>query len=56
MAPIKDELSMRGLLLDLYQRGLGELVVLHRTDKQVLLGNMVMEKGDLVLKDSGAMK
>lgn len=52
----KGEILLKGLLLDLYRRGLGELLVLHRTDKEVLLGNIIMEKGKLILKDLGLMK
>ncbi len=52
----KSEILLQGLLLDLYRRGLGELLIMHRTDKQVLLGNIVMDKGKLTLKDQGLMK
>ena len=50
------EILRQGLLLDLYSRGLGELLVMHHTDKEVLLGNIVMDKGKLTLKDLGVMK
>ncbi len=56
MSTRKNEILRQGLLLDLYRRGLGELLVMHHTDREVLLGNIVMEKGRLVLKDLGLMK
>lgn len=56
MATRKSDILLQGLLLDLYRRGLGELLVMHRTDKHVLLGNIVMDKGKLTLKDTGLMK
>lgn len=44
------------LLSELFTRGLGELIVMHASATQVLLGELVMEKGRLVLKDRGLMK
>ncbi len=46
---------LKGLLLDLYRNGLGECLVMHHTDKEVLIGHLVMEKGKIVLKDLGLM-
>ena len=42
-----------GLIVSLFKQGLGELLVLHVTDKSVCLGNVVMEKGRVLLKDKG---
>jgi len=56
MSTRKNDILRQGLLLDLYRRGLGELLVMHHTDEEVLLGNMVMEKGRLILRDLGMMK
>lgn len=39
------------LMHDLFGRGLGELLIMHHNGQQVMLGNLVMEKGDLVFKD-----
>jgi len=44
------------LFRDLFARGLGELLMLQRTADRVLLGNLVMEKGSLRLKDRGLMR
>ena len=52
----KSDIVLQGLLLDLYRRGLGELMVMHRTEKEVLVGNIVMDKGKLTLKDLGLMR
>jgi len=52
----KDKNVLQGLLLDLYRLGLGELLVMHRTDSKVMLGNIVMNKGKLVLKDLEMME
>ena len=35
----------------MYMRGLGELLVLHRTEKQVFLGNLTFEKGRFIIRD-----
>jgi hypothetical protein len=47
---------LQGLLLDLYRQGLGELLIMHRTENEVMLGNIVMNKGRLILKDLDLMK
>jgi hypothetical protein len=52
----RENLLLKGLLLDLYRIGLGEVIVMHHTDKDVLLGHIVMEKGKILLKDLGLMK
>lgn len=41
------------LVLSLFKQGLGELFVLHVTKSTVCLGNIVLEKGRVLLKDSG---
>lgn len=41
------------LFSDLFACGLGELLMLQRTADRVLLGNLVMDKGSLRLKDRG---
>jgi hypothetical protein len=38
-----------------FSRGLGELLILHVLDESVILGNIVLEKGKVVLKDRGYM-
>ena len=40
---------------DLFDRGLGELPMLQRTRDRVLVGNLVMDKGELRLRDRGLM-
>ncbi len=42
-------------LAHLFARGLGDLLTLHVVDGQVLLGNLLPEKGRVVLKDRGFM-
>ena len=37
----------------MFKQGLGELFVLHRTENQVYLGNLVYEKGKLIVRDMG---
>lgn len=44
------------LLRELFDRGLGELPMVQQTADRVLLGNLVMDKGSLLLKDRGLMK
>jgi len=39
--------------LSLFKQGLGELLVLHVTSSTVCLGNILLEKGRVMLKDSG---
>lgn len=56
MTSINDRNILQGLLLDLYRLGLGELLVMHRTDSKVLLGHIVINKGKLILKDLDLMK
>ena len=41
------------LVLSLFKQGLGELLVLHVTSSTVCLGNIMLEKGRVMLKDSG---
>jgi hypothetical protein len=41
------------LILSLFRQGLGELLTLHVTGRAVVLGNVVLEKGRLMLKDKG---
>lgn len=41
------------LILSLFRQGLGELLVLHVTPQAVCLGNIVLEKGRVLLKDKG---
>jgi hypothetical protein len=41
------------LVLSLFKQGLGELLVLHATGSGVCLGNVVLEKGRVLLKDKG---
>ncbi len=53
---IKSKLLLKGLLLDFYRHGLSELLVMHHTKSEVLLGHVVMDKGKIVLKDMGLMK
>lgn len=43
-------------LAHLFARGLGDLLTLHVTDGQVLLGNLLLEKGRVILKDRGFLK
>lgn len=52
----KNNLLIKGLLIDFYRHGLGELIVMHHTDSEVLVGHVVMEKGKVLLKDLGLMK
>ena len=47
-APIK-------LFHDLFARGLGELLMLRQKSEQVMLGNLTMDKGNLVFKDRGLL-
>lgn len=44
------------LLEGLYSLGLGELLMLYVTHDKVLLGNLVIEKGKLAIKDRGHLK
>ena len=44
------------LFRDLFDRGLGELQMVQQTADRVLLGNLVMDKGSLMLRDRGLMK
>lgn len=37
----------------MYMRGMGELLVLHRTEIQVFLGNLTLEKGRFIIRDKG---
>lgn len=41
------------LVLSLFKQGLGELFVLHVSSSTVCLGNVVLEKGRVLLKDKG---
>ena len=41
------------LILSLFRQGLGELLVLHVSPQTVCLGNIVLEKGRVLLKDKG---
>ena len=43
----------RELLKDLFARGLGDLLILHVSNSKVLLGNVLFEKGKMILKDQG---
>lgn len=40
----------------LFDRGLGELLMVQRAADRVLVGNLVMDKGSLLLRDGGFMK
>jgi len=44
------------LFRDLFERGVGELLMIQQTVDRVLLGNLVMDKGALLLRDRGLMK
>lgn len=37
----------------MYLRGLGELLVLHRTEDHIYLGNLTLEKGRFIIRDKG---
>lgn len=43
----------RELLKDLFARGLGDVLILHVSSSKVLLGNVLFEKGKMILKDHG---
>ncbi len=49
-SPLKD------LHRNLFDRGLGELLVMRNKDDALLLGNLVMDKDKLVFKDRGLLK
>lgn len=44
-----------GLCQDLFARGLGELLMMRARGPQVMLGNLVMDKGALTFKDRGLL-
>lgn len=48
-------MAANDLILELFGRGLGELLVLHARKDEVYLGNVVLEKGRLVIKDQGLL-
>ena len=48
--------SLRELIASLFDRGLGELLVLSVSDQAVTLGQLARDKGKLVLKDRGYLK
>ena len=50
-----DKLPLK-LFRDLFDRGLGELLVIQQTPDRVLLGNLVMDRGALTLRDRNLMK
>jgi len=50
-----DKLPLK-LFRDLFDRGLGEMHMLQVAGDRVLLGNLVMDKGALLLRDCGLMK
>ena len=41
------------LISSMYMRGLGELLILHRTDDLIYLGNLTFEKGRFIIRDRG---
>jgi hypothetical protein len=45
-----------GLCRDLFARGLGELLMIRNRGTQVMLGNLVMDKGALTFKDRGLLR
>jgi hypothetical protein len=44
-------MSTLKLITEMYMRGLGELLVLHRTKTHVFLGNLTFEKGRFIVRD-----
>ena len=50
-----DKLPLK-LFHDLFERGVGELLMIQQAVDRVLLGNLVMDKGALLLRDLGLMK
>ena len=50
-----DKLPLK-LFRDLFSRGLGELLMIQQTPDRVLCGNLVMDKGALMLRDCGLMR
>ena len=46
-------MTLLDLITSLYLRGLGELLVLHRTVDHVYLGNLTLEKGRFIVRDMG---
>lgn len=52
---MSDKLPLK-LFRDLFERGLGELLMLQQDADRVLLGNLVMDKGALILRDRALMK
>lgn len=47
--------SLAKLMHHMFQRGLGDLILMRSTGQNVMLGNLVMEKGELLLKDRGLL-
>lgn len=43
------------LILELFGKGLGELLILHVRQNDVCLGNIVLEKGRLIIRDQGLL-
>ncbi|MBI2992791.1 MAG: hypothetical protein HYY48_01280 [Gammaproteobacteria bacterium] len=48
-------MSSNDLILELFGKGLGELLVLHVRREDVCLGNIVLEKGKLIVRDQGLL-
>ncbi len=46
-------MSTLKLITEMYMRGLGELLVLHRTETTIFLGNLTFEKGRFIVRDKG---
>jgi hypothetical protein len=46
----------KALLEEFFARGLGDLLILHVSGSKVLLGNLLFEKGKMILKDHGFAK
>ena len=46
-------MTLLDLITSMYLRGLGELLVLHRTTDHIFLGNLTLEKGRFMIRDQG---
>ena len=44
-------MALNDIIKPLFEKGLGELMVLHRTDAAAVLGNLTYEKGRMIIRD-----
>ena len=47
--------SFLEVIQKMFEQDLGELLVLHRTDTRVYLGTLVLDKGEITVKDAGLL-